>query len=310
MGHNFAMKADIEAVKDFFVALQSKICTALEELDGRGRFSLQRLQQPQGGFGQPRVLQDGLSIEKAAVQFTYSVGSALPAAASERNPQLAGKPFQAAAISLIVHPRNPYVPTTHMNLRFFLVQASPPAWHFGGGFDLTPCYGFIGDCVHWHRTAQQAAGRHYGRMKAACDAYFHLSHRNEPRGIGGLFFDDWMEDGFAQSLALTSAIGEAFLPAYSPIFARRNPMRYGQQQREWQLIRRGRYAEFNLAQDRGTRYGLQSGRRIESVLASLPPKVLWRYDHRPAPDTPEAELLSFYLQPKDWLAEASAIPNA
>ena len=304
MGHNFAMKVAIEAVKDAFLGLQRKICTALEGLDGQERFSLQRLEQPEGGFGQPRVLQDGPAIEKAAVQFTHSVGAALPASASERNPQLAGAPFQAAAISLIVHPRNPYAPTTHMNLRFFLVDARPPAWHFGGGFDLSPCYGFVADCIHWHRTAHQAAGRHYARMKAACDAYFHLNHRNEPRGIGGLFFDDWTQGGFAQSFALTKAVGEAFLRAYAPIFQRRNRMDYGPRQREWQLIRRGRYAEFNLAQDRGTRYGLQSGRRIESVLASLPPKVLWRYDYAPARGTPEAELVSFYLQPQDWLAQA------
>ena len=295
------MTADIESVKTFFLALQGDICAALEALDGTAHFSLERLPQPGGGFGQPRVLQEGTAIEKAAVQFTHSVGDALPPAASERNPHLAGAPFQAVAISVIVHPRNPYVPTTHMNLRFFRVDADPPAWHFGGGFDLTPCYGFIEDCVHWHRTAADAAGEHYAGMKGACDDYFHLGHRGESRGIGGLFFDDWRTGGFAASFALVKAVGAAFLPAYRPIFERRHGMAYGEAEREWQLARRGRYAEFNLAIDRGTRYGLQSGRRIESVLASLPPLVRWGYNQAPAAGTREAELLSFYLQPKDWL---------
>ena len=295
------MTADIESVKTFFLALQGDLCTALEALDGTARFSLERLPQPGGGFGQPRVLQDGPAIEKAAVQFTHSVGESLPPAASERNPHLAGAPFQATAISVIVHPRNPHAPTTHMNLRFFRVDADPPAWHFGGGFDLTPYYGFIEDCVHWHRTAAEAAGEHYAGMKQACDDYFHLGHRGESRGIGGLFFDDWRTGGFAASFALVKAVGAAFLPAYRPIFERRHGMAYGEAEREWQLARRGRYAEFNLAIDRGTRYGLQSGRRIESVLASLPPLVRWGYNQAPAAGTREAELLSFYLQPKDWL---------
>ena len=295
------MTADMESVKAFFLALQAEVCATLEELDGTARFSLERLPQPGGGFGQPRVLQDGPAIEKAAVQFTYSVGDSLPPAASERNPHLAGARFQAAAISVIAHPRNPHAPTAHMNLRFFLVDADPPAWHFGGGFDLTPCYGFIEDCVHWHRTAAQAAGEHYADMKRACDVYFHLNHRGESRGIGGLFFDDWRTGGLAASFDLVKAIGEAFLPAYRPIFERRHLLAYGEPEREWQLYRRGRYAEFNLAIDRGTRYGLQSGRRIESVLASLPPLVRWRYNHAPAAGTREAELLSFYLQPRDWL---------
>ncbi len=295
------MNVDIEGVKTRFLGLQEDICTALEALDGTARFSLERLPSAGGGFGQPRVLQDGKHIEKAAVQFTHSYGAALPAAASERNPQLAGAGFQAVAISVIVHPRNPYVPTTHMNLRFFRVAADPPVWHFGGGFDLTPYYGFIEDCVHWHQAARQAGGMHYRQMKQACDAYFHLTHRSESRGIGGLFFDDWNEGGFAASFNLTTAIGRAFLPAYETIFKCRNAMVYGEREREWQLCRRGRYVEFNLVIDRGTRYGLQSGRRIESVLASLPPLAQWRYNHSPAPGTPEAELLSFYLQPRDWL---------
>ena len=300
------MTADFLSVQALFLALQGDICGALEKLDGTARFSLEHLPQPGGGFGQPRVLQDGANIEKAAVQFTHSVGDALPPAASERNPHLAGAPFEAVAISVIVHPRNPYVPTTHMNLRFFGVEADPPAWHFGGGFDLTPCYGFIEDCVHWHRTAAQAAGEHYADMKRACDDYFHLSHRGESRGIGGLFFDDWRTGGFEASLNLVLAIGTAFMPAYGPIFERRRAHDFGEREREWQLLRRGRYAEFNLAIDRGTRYGLQSGRRIESVLASLPPLARWQYSHEPAAGTPEAELLSFYLQPRDWLGDEVA----
>lgn len=299
------MTLDIEAVKACFLELQEALCAALEALDGGGaRFSSERLRQAGGGCGRPRVLQDGEAIEKAAVQFTHSVGGALPPAASERNPHLAGRGFQAAAISVIVHPRNPYAPTAHMNLRFFLVDAEPPSWHFGGGFDLTPCYGFVEDCVAWHRAAKQAAGPHYPSMKRACDEYFHLRHRGEPRGVGGLFFDDWTEGGFAASLQLTQDIGQAFMPAYAQIFQRRSALPYGEREREWQLLRRGRYAEFNLAIDRGTRYGLQSGRRIESVLASLPPLAQWRYNHAPPPGTPEAELLSFYLRPRDWLGEA------
>lgn len=297
---------DIEAVKACFIDLQGSICAALEGLDGAARFSSERFDHPGGGCGRPRVLQDGRRLEKAAVQYTHSVGDALPAAASERNPHLAGAGFQAAAVSAIMHPRNPYAPTAHMNLRFFLVDGAPPAWHFGGGFDLTPCYGFTEDCVAWHQAAKQAAGRHYARMKRACDEYFHLRHRDEPRGIGGLFFDDWTEGGFQASLGLTRRIGQAFIPAYAPILQKRSALPYGARERDWQLLRRGRYAEFNLAIDRGTRYGLQSGRRIESVLASLPPLAQWRYDHAPPAGTPEAELLSFYLRPRDWLGEAPA----
>ncbi len=297
---------DIEPVKAYFLGLQKALCAELEALDGTARFSLERIDQPDGGFGQPRVLQDGPVVEKAAVQFSHSMGSALPAAASERNPHLAGCGFQAAAVSVIVHPRNPYAPTAHLNLRFFQVEAAPPAWHFGGGFDLTPCYGFVEDCVAWHWAAQKATGRHYARMKRACDGYFHLGHRNESRGVGGLFFDDWTEGGFKASLRLTEAVGQAFMPAYGPILQRRSQMAYGERQREWQLLRRGRYAEFNLAIDRGTRYGLQSGRRIESVLASLPPLAKWRYDHAPTPGSPEAELLEFYLQPRHWLEQEFA----
>ena len=235
------------------------------------------------------------------MQFTHSIGQSLPPAATERNPQLAGHGFQATAISLIVHPSNPYVPTTHMNLRFFLVDADEPVWYFGGGFDLTPYYGFREDCVHWHTQAREAAGDHYAPLKKACDEYFYLPHRDECRGIGGLFFDDWTEGGFAESFAFVQSLGDHFLPAYQPIFERRMHTSFSERERDWQLYRRGRYAEFNLAIDRGTKYGLQSGRRVESVLASLPPKVVWKYNYAPEPDSPEAALLTDFIVPQDWL---------
>ncbi len=305
--HNAQMAqevADMAAVEAGFLALQAEICAALAQLDGAGEFSLERIDYPGGGFGQPRVLEDGRRIEKAAVLFSHSRGSALPEAASARNPHLAGQPFEAAALSLIVHPRNPYAPATHMNLRFFRVAAKTPVWHFGGGFDLSPCYGFVEDCVHWHQCAAHAVGPYHAKMKAACDAYFRLEHRHEARGIGGLFFDDWRVGSFADSLALTLSVGNAFLPAYAPIFTKRSVADYGERERNWQLLRRGRYAEFNLAIDRGTRYGLQSGRRTESVLASLPPLVRWEYNPQAPAGSPEAELTEFYLKPRDWLAFA------
>jgi coproporphyrinogen III oxidase len=247
------------------------------------------------------VLEGGRQIEKAAVQFTHSLGDSLPPAATERNPHLAGHGFQATAISLIVHPRNPYVPTTHANLRFFLVEADEPVWYFGGGFDLTPYYGFEEDAVHWHQQARAAAGEHYPALKQACDDYFYLPHRGECRGIGGLFFDDWTEGGFEASFAFTRSVGDHFLPAYQPIFERRMNTPYGDRERDWQLYRRGRYAEFNLAIDRGTKYGLQSGRRVESVLASLPPLVTWRYDYHPEPGSEEDRLYREFLPARSWL---------
>lgn len=295
------MSADITPVRDYFMALQDDIVAALTELSSGGEFTTDDVAGPGGTLARPRVLEDGAQIEKAAVQFTHSRGAALPPAATERNPQLAGHGFQATAISLIVHPRNPYVPTTHANLRFFFVEADEPFWYFGGGFDLTPYYGFTNDAVHWHEQARAAAGRHYDQLKAQCDDYFFLSHRQECRGIGGLFFDDWRDGGFAASFDFARSIGDHFLPAYRPIFERRVNTPYGERERDWQLYRRGRYAEFNLAIDRGTKYGLQSGRRVESVLASLPPLVTWRYDYQPEPGSPEAQLLSDFLPPQDWL---------
>jgi coproporphyrinogen III oxidase len=301
-------------VRDYFMDLQARICAALEAQDGEAKFLVEEIPSETGGVSRPRVLADGPVIEKAAVQFTHSIGATLPPAATERNPHLAGRGFQAAAISLIVHPRNPYAPTTHANLRFFLVDGEERApageeagaWYFGGGFDLTPYYGFDEDAVHWHEQARAACspfgeGLHE-RLKSWCDEYFYLGHRKEHRGIGGVFFDDWTDGGFEQAFGLTRSIGDHFLPAYIPILARRKDMPWGERERDFQLYRRGRYAEFNLAIDRGTRYGLQSGRRIESVLASLPPLVAWKYDWQPEPGSPEADLYERFIQPRDWLA--------
>jgi len=290
-----------DSAVEYFAALQSQIVSALEELDGEATFLREEVPGPHGGVSRPRVLENGRHIEKAAVQFTHSIGDSLPPAATERNPHLAGHGFHATAISLIVHPRNPYVPTTHANLRFFLVEADEPAWYFGGGFDLTPYYGFEEDAVHWHEHARAATGEHYPALKRACDEYFYLPHREECRGIGGIFFDDWTQGGFDASLAFTQSVGDHFLPAYRPIFERRADTPYGERERDWQLYRRGRYAEFNLAIDRGTKYGLQSGRRVESVLASLPPLVSWKYDFHPIAGSDEERLYTDFLKPRDWL---------
>lgn len=289
-------------VRRYFIALQTQICTALSDADGTTTFSLEQIEAPNGGLAQPRVLADGAHIEKAAVQFTHSLGESLPPAATERNPHLTGLPFQATAISMIVHPQNPYVPITHMNLRFFMVDAEEPVWYFGGGYDLTPCYGFDRDCVAWHQAAKNATGRHYESFKKNCDDYFYLGHRQENRGIGGIFFDDYTEGGFAASFSFVKAIGDSFIGAYLPIFNAHKHDPFDAAQRDFQLYRRGRYAEFNLAIDRGTKYGLQSGRRIESVLASLPPLVKWVYNFQAEPGSPEAQLTDYYLVPQDWLA--------
>jgi coproporphyrinogen III oxidase len=246
-------------------------------------------------------------IEKAAVNFSRPVGAQLPPAATERRPELAGAPFEAASISLIVHPRNPYAPTTHANFRGFFVgePGDVRAWWFGGGYDLTPYYGFDEDCRHWHTTAKAACDRHgpelHARFKQWCDEYFFLAHRDEPRGIGGVFFDEFRGADFESAFAFVRDVAGSFLPAYLPILERRKDTPYGEREREFQCYRRGRYVEFNLVYDRGTKYGLQSGSRPESVLASLPPRVTWRYDWRPDPGTPEARLYDEYLTPRAWI---------
>lgn len=295
---------DIQMVCDYLMALQDRFCHELEKIDAKAEFSREELTS-EGMQSRPRVLASGPVIEKAAVQFTHSKGKQLPPAATERNPTLAGKPFEAASTSVIVHPLNPYAPTVHMNLRFFIVQQPDPFWYFGGGFDLTPCYGFEEDVRHFHLMAKAACDpfgeQLYPKLKKECDDYFFLPHRQEARGVGGLFFDDWMEGGFEQSLAFVRSIGEHCLKAYLPLLERRKDTPYGQRERDFQLYRRGRYAEFNLAIDRGTKYGLQSGRRIESVLASLPPLVRWQYNYQPESGSPEARLYTDFLKPRNWI---------
>jgi coproporphyrinogen III oxidase len=299
---------DVEAVSRYFRDLQSKITQALERVDGQGRFRSDPERHPGGGESSPMLFDDGPIIEKAAVNFSHSRGARLPAAATASRPALVGCGFEALAISLIVHPRNPHAPTSHANLRLFVVRDDDRVvdWWFGGGFDLTPYYGFEEDCVHWHSTAQAACAPFgadvHPELKAWCDRYFFLPHRNEPRGIGGLFFDDWRRDGFARSFEFVRRVGDHFLPGYLPILERRKDTEYTEQQRDFQLYRRGRYVEFNLLYDRGTKYGVQSGKRIETVMASMPPLVRWIYKYTAEPGTAEAELVPTYLTPKDWLA--------
>jgi coproporphyrinogen III oxidase len=302
------MRPDPDAVRSYLLGLQGSICRALEAEDGAGRFSEDAWSRD-GGGGTTRVLSEGAVFEKAGVAFSHVAGLALPAAASARRPDLAGRAWSALGVSLVIHPRNPYVPTSHANIRFFVAGAGneAPAWWFGGGFDLTPCYGFDEDAAHWHRTAKGAVEPFgpalYPRMKRACDEYFFLPHRGEARGVGGLFFDDFDELGFERSFGLARAVGDAYVPAYLPIVARRKAAPYGEREREHQLRRRGRYVEFNLLQDRGTLFGLQSGGRTESILMSLPPLVRWDYGAAPPAGTPEARLVERYLRPRDWLRE-------
>jgi coproporphyrinogen III oxidase len=302
-------RPDLAAVRGFLEDLQFRICDGLEALDGEARFVRDEIPRPGGGLSRPCVLEgDGL-IEKAAVHFTHTQGRDMPAAATQRRPELEGRTYEAISVSLIVHPRNPYVPTCHANYRFFLAghPAEDPVWWFGGGFDCTPYYGFEEDAIHWHRTARAACEVHsadlYPRFKKQCDAYFYLPHREEPRGIGGIFYDDFDEGGFARAFALWRSTADAFLEAYAPIVRRRRDLPWGERERAFQLYRRGRYVEFNLLQDRGTRFGLESGARTESVLASLPPLVAWRYDWHPEPGTPEAALHRDFLRPRDWADE-------
>ena len=297
----------LEQVKQYLSELQDRICQAIEQVDGRARFREDPWTRPDGGGGRTRVLRDGAVFEQAGIGFSHVHGSNLPPTASERRPELAGRSFQAMGVSLVFHPRNPYVPTTHANVRFFIAEkpGKAPIWWFGGGFDLTPYYGFVEDAVHWHRCAEQACAPFgadlYPRFKRWCDEYFYLPHRGEHRGIGGIFFDDFDEGGFERAFAFMRSVGDAFLPAYLPIVERRRGMPYGERERQFQLYRRGRYVEFNLLYDRGTRFGLQSGGRAESILMSLPPLVRWEYDWQPEPGSPEAALYSEFLQPRDWL---------
>jgi len=301
------MTGDPTTVRAYLEGLQDSICSALESEDGAGRFVEETWRRAEGGGGRTRILSGGAVFEKAGVAFSHVVGAALPPAASARRPDIAGKQWSALGVSAVIHPRNPYVPTSHANVRYFVAgtDGPTPAWWFGGGWDLTPFYGFDEDAVHWHRTAQGAVAPFgaalHARFKKACDDYFYLKHRAEPRGIGGLFFDDFDELGFERSFALTRSVGDAFIAAYRPIVARRKATAYGGREREHQLRRRGRYVEFNLLQDRGTLFGLQSGGRTEAILMSLPPLVRWDYGAAPQPGSPEARLLDYFLKPRDWL---------
>lgn len=298
---------NIAAVKKWLLDLQDDICCSLEKIDGRERFIEDEWTKESGGGGRTRVFTAGDVIEKGGVNFSHVFGTQLPPSATAARPELSGRSYQAMGVSLVIHPKNPLAPTSHANVRFFCAEkeGEDPVWWFGGGFDLTPSYGFDEDCVHWHQVAKDACdpfGEHvYPKLKQWCDEYFYLKHRNETRGVGGLFFDDWTEGGFEQAFALTRSVGEAYVPAIEPILIRRNEMPYSEAQKQFQLYRRGRYVEFNLVFDRGTLFGLQSGGRTESILMSLPPLARWEYDFHPEPGTPEEKLTSYYLVPQDWL---------
>jgi coproporphyrinogen III oxidase len=303
---------NVAAVREYLLGLQEGIVARMESLDG-GKFLRDEWKRPEGGGGISRLLEGGKLLERAGVGFSHVTGLKLPPSASAHRPEIAGRPWEAMGVSLVFHPVNPYVPTVHMNVRFFVAQPPPrpspkgegeqPVWWFGGGMDLTPYYPFEEDCVHFHRTNRSALDaidpQLHPRFKKACDAYFFNKHRNEPRGIGGTFFDDFSEGGFECAFAVMKATGDAFLPAYGPIVERRRDQPFGERERDFQAYRRGRYVEFNLVWDRGTLFGLQSGGRTESILMSLPPVVKWRYDWKPEPGSPEARLAEF-LTPRDW----------
>jgi coproporphyrinogen III oxidase len=290
----------------YFTALQTRIVAALEAIDG-GAFRRDEWTRPEGGGGISRLIEDGAVLERGGVLFSHVTGDRLPPSATAQRPELAGRAWEATGVSLVLHPRNPYAPTVHLNVRHFSAtrEGSDPLWWFGGGMDLTPYYGFVEDAVHFHRACRDALAPFgddvHARYKKWCDEYFFLRHRGEPRGIGGIFFDDLNDGGFERCFALTRAVGDAFLGAYAPILARRKDARYGDRERDFQAYRRGRYVEFNLVWDRGTLFGLQSNGRTEAILLSLPPLVKWRYDWRPAPGTPEAALYRDFLVPRDWL---------
>jgi len=300
----------IDEVREYLRSLQMRICASLEDADGKETFGLDQWERPGGGGGQSRILSNGAVFEQAGVGFSHIFGKEMPPSATAARPELAGRSFQAMGVSLVLHPKNPYVPTTHANFRFFSTDSDDePVWWFGGGFDLTPYYPFHEDVVHWHKTAHDACkpfgAEKYAAYKKWCDEYFFLKHRNETRGVGGLFFDDLNEPDFDQSFAFVQAVSDQFLPAYLPIVQARRNHKFGERQREFQLYRRGRYVEFNLVYDRGTLFGLQSGGRTESILMSLPPRVRWEYNWSPEPGSPEAALYTDYLRPRDWLGEAA-----
>ena len=300
---------DLIAVKDYCTGLQSRVVARLAAIDGKA-FRSDRWQRPEGGGGVSCVIEEGGVFERGGVNFSHVTGKVLPPSATASRPELAGRGWDALGVSLVLHPRNPYAPTVHMNVRCFVAHlpsgAAQPAWWFGGGMDLTPYYGFEEDAVHFHRVCRDAlipfGADRYARYKRWCDKYFYLKHRQEPRGIGGIFFDDLNTPDFKTCFALQQSVGDHFLDAYLPILERRNNAPYGDRERDWQAYRRGRYVEFNLVYDRGTLFGLQSGGRVEAILMSLPPIVRWRYDWQPAPSSAEAKLYSDFLIRKNWLA--------
>ena len=298
---------DTSAVRRYMLDLQSEICAALEREDASKAFVTDNWEREAGGTGVTRVMTGGEVFERAGVNFSYVFGENLPAAASARRRELADRGFSAAGVSLVIHPRNPYVPTAHANIRLFVSEreGAEPQWWFGGGMDLTPYYGFTEDVVHWHRTVKSACDPFgpdvYARFKRWCDQYFRLHHRDEARGVGGIFFDDLNEWGFERSFEFVRSVGSSFLSAYLPVVRRRRDTPYGERERDFQLYRRGRYVEFNLIYDRGTLFGLQSGGRTESILMSLPPLVRWSYAWKPEPGSPEQELYDVFLEPRDWL---------
>lgn len=300
---------DTEAIKAYLLALQEQICAGVEEEDGTATFIEEEWQREAGGGGRTRVLTDGAVFEQAGINFSHVFGAGLPASATAHRPELTGRNFEAMGVSLVIHPKNPYAPTSHANVRFFIAhkEGVEPIWWFGGGFDLTPYYAFDEDVLHWHQTAKAACDPFgedvYARYKNWCDEYFYLKHRDETRGVGGLFFDDLNEWGFERSFAFMQSVGDHYLEAYLPIVARRKNIEYGDRERDFQLYRRGRYVEYNLVYDRGTLFGLQTGGRTESILMSLPPLVKWRYNWQPEAGSPEARLYKDFLHPRNWLEE-------
>ncbi len=298
---------DVAAPRAYFVDLQSRIVAALEAIDGQ-LFRHDEWTRPEGGGGIARVIEDGDVLERGGCNFSHVKGERLPPSASVSRPELAGRSFDAMGVSLVMHPRNPYVPTVHLNVRMFVAHATTPRtqpiWWFGGGMDLTPYYGFADDAIHFHRTCRAAlepfGADVHARYKQWCDEYFYLKHRQEPRGVGGVFFDDLNEGGFDRCFALARSVGDHFIAAYAPIVERRRDTPYGERERDFQAYRRGRYVEFNLVWDRGTLFGLQSNGRTEAILMSLPPIVKWRYEWKPEPGTPEAALYTEFLVPRDW----------
>jgi coproporphyrinogen III oxidase len=297
---------DVKTIKDYLHELQDNIVSRLEHLDGRP-FRRDAWERPAGGGGVSALIEEGNLFERGGVNFSHVMGPGLPPSATAHRPELAGRRFEAMGVSLVLHPRNPYVPTVHMNVRFFAAfdDKSDPVWWFGGGMDLTPYYGFEEDAVHFHRLCKESldpfGAEYHPRFKKWCDEYFFLRHRQEPRGVGGIFFDDFNELPFEQALSLWQSVGDHFLLAYDPIVERRRDTPYGEREREFQALRRGRYVEFNLVYDRGTLFGLQSGGRTESILMSLPPIVRWRYDWHPEPGSREDGLLKDFINGRDWV---------